>query len=377
VTNIVELQRVEKWFGEFRALQGIDMAVKEGEFVSLLGPSGCGKTTSLRLIAGFENPSSGDVLIDGRSVVGLRADKRGVGIVFQNYALFPHMNVFENVAFGLRAQGKRRLGINARVREMLQLMELEQLEGRRVHELSGGQQQRVALARALAIRPRVLLLDEPLGALDKKLREQMQIVLMDLHRQLGMTMVYVTHDQEEALSMSQRVAVMRHGELVQYDTPATLYYDPGSLYVCGFVGRTNVLYDRVSSADGGIVRTDSGLMVASRNDIAPGASCAVCIRPERLEIVSDAGERTNRLDGRVLERIFLGQTTNYVIELDRGGRLEVSLFSDLDRSGATPGDPVSLSFAPEQGHVFELESTDDPVEAPEEVPAAIQQRSPA
>ncbi len=367
MTGIVELHNVEKSFGDFRALRGVTLEIEEGEFVSLLGPSGCGKTTSLRLIAGFESPSSGDVRIDGRSVIGLRADKRGVGIVFQNYALFAHMNVFENIAFGLRARRERGAGGAARVREMLELMELQEVERRRVHELSGGQQQRVALARALAIRPRVLLLDEPLGALDKKLREQMQSVLMDLHRQLGMTMVYVTHDQEEALSMSQRVAVMRQGELVQYDTPSALYYDPGSLYVCEFVGRTNVLYDRVASVEHGIVRTDTGLLAAAREPVAAGSACAVCIRPERLELVAEDKLRQNALRGVVLERIFLGQTTNYVIELERGGRLEASLFSDADREGASPGQSVALSFAPEYGHVFARQGS---VEVVDHSPAA-------
>jgi spermidine/putrescine transport system ATP-binding protein len=361
VTNMVELVHVEKSFGEFRALRGVTLSVEEGEFVSLLGPSGCGKTTSLRLVAGFENPTSGDVRVGGRSVIGLRADKRAVGIVFQNYALFAHMNVFENVAFGLRARGERGTSVNARVREMLDLMELRELEHRRIHELSGGQQQRVALARALAIRPRVLLLDEPLGALDKKLREQMQSVLMDLHRRLGMTMVYVTHDQEEALSMSQRVAVMRRGELVQYDTPSDLYYNPASVYVCEFVGRTNVLHDRVASVDGTALRTESGLLATAREPLAAGATCSVCVRPERLLLVDPSEDRPNLLRGVVLERTFLGQTTNYVIDLERGGRIEASLFSDADRTGASPGDAVGVAFTAESGLVFAAAAAGSPV----------------
>jgi len=354
VSGIVELQAVEKAFGDVHALRALDLEVQEGEFVSLLGPSGCGKTTTLRLIAGFETPTRGDVRISGRSVLGQRADKRGVGIVFQNYALFPHMDVFENVAFGLRAQGLRDEAVTARVREMLELMSLAALERRRVHELSGGQQQRVALARALATRPRVLLLDEPLGALDKKLREQMQTALMDLHRTTGMTMIYVTHDQEEALSMSNRVAVMRAGRLVQYDTPAGLYYDPAQLYVCRFVGRTNVLRGKVERVAGDAVVASGGLTATASEQLQPGMDCAVCVRPERVRIVQEerANGAANALAGRVLERVFFGQTTSYVVELDRGGRVEVSAFSESLEAGAAAGDRVVVSFAPESGRVF-------------------------
>lgn len=371
MTSIVELNHVEKSFGDFQALHGVSLQVEEGEFVSLLGPSGCGKTTSLRIIAGFEDPSSGDVRIGGRSVVGLRADKRGVGIVFQNYALFPHMNVGDNIAFGLRAQRQPRGTVTERVHAMLDLMELQQLAGRRVHELSGGQQQRVALARALAIRPHVLLLDEPLGALDKKLREQMQTVLMDIHRQLGMTMVYVTHDQEEALSMSNRVAVMHHGRLVQFDSPSALYYEPNSLYVCEFVGRTNALYDRVDSVQGDVVRTERGLVGVAKDGVSAGDTCAVCVRPERLSILSTDDIRVNQLAGRVLERIFLGQTTNYVIELDGSGRVEASLFSDVDRTSSAPGERVRVGFAPEHGHVFKREGPSEVVEQTPDSLAAV------
>src|SRR5579884_4029288 len=256
----VELVGIEKYFGAFGAVRGVDLTIDEGEFVSFLGPSGSGKTTTLRIIAGFEQPTTGDVRIGGRSVLGLRANKRGVGIVFQNYALFPQMNVFENVAFGLRAQGSRGSAVTRRVQEMLDLVELGGLSHRRVHELSGGQQQRVALARALAVQPQVLLLDEPLGALDKKLREQMQIALMSLHRTLGMTMVYVTHDQEEALSMSQRVAVMNDGQVVQFDTANRLYYEPATRYVCEFVGRTNVIHSVFERGDGPFATIAGGLV---------------------------------------------------------------------------------------------------------------------
>src|SRR3954451_6757401 len=309
----VELVGIEKHFGDFAAVRGGDLVIEEGELVSLLGPSGYGKTTPLRIIAAFEQPSTGDVRIGGSSVLGWRAHKRGVGIVFQNYALFPQMNVFENVAFGLRAEGKRGQTVDVRVREMIELVELADLGHRRIHELSGGQQQRVALARALALQPRVLLLDEPLGALDKKLREQMQIALMALHRTLGMTMVYVTHDQEEALSMSQRVAVMNEGKVVQFDSPDKLYYEPATRYVCEFVGRTNAIHTSVGSVDGSVAVTVDGLTGRLMEAVAPGESCVVCVRPERVLLGTDAGGSANTLNGRISERVFLGQTTNYVL----------------------------------------------------------------
>jgi spermidine/putrescine ABC transporter ATP-binding subunit len=358
----VELIGVEKAFGDFAAVRGVSMRIEEGEFVSLLGPSGSGKTTTLRIIAGFEDPSSGDVRIGGASVLGQRADKRGVGIVFQNYALFPQMNVFENVAFGLRARKVERNAVRRRVQEMLELVGLGELERRRVHELSGGQQQRVALARALAVRPRVLLLDEPLGALDKKLREQMEIALMELHRELGMTMVYVTHDQDEALSMSQRVAVMNAGEIVQFDTPDRLYYEPVSRYICEFVGRTNVLHESVGGHQGPVTVTENGLAARAREQVSVGSACVICVRPECLVISAPDHHTANGQKGRIIERVFLGQTTNYVIDLEGGGRLVASTFSDASglASGGSGesrsvGERVSIGFEPEHALLFAAE----------------------
>jgi spermidine/putrescine transport system ATP-binding protein len=355
VTDLVELRGVEKEFGSFRALRGIDLAIADGEFVSLLGASGCGKTTTLRIIAGFETPTRGAVEIGGASVLGLGPNKRGVGIVFQNYALFPHMNVFENVAFGLRAQGQKGKHAKRRVREMLDLVELHEVEARKVHELSGGQQQRVALARALAIEPRVLLLDEPLGALDKKLREQMQIALMDLQRTLGMTMIYVTHDQEEALSMSHRVAVMRDGEIVQFASPQTLYNEPATRYVCEFVGRANALAGRLSAVDGDEARSTGGLVGRVRDELKVGEQAVFCVRPERIRVhpegtaPADAG---NRLAGTVRERVFLGQTTTYVLDVEGGGRLEASVFSEAQLAEIHVDQPVVATFPRESAHVF-------------------------
>jgi ABC-type Fe3+/spermidine/putrescine transport system ATPase subunit len=260
---------------------------------------------------------------------------------------------------------------------MLALVELEGLGHRRVHELSGGQQQRVALARALAVRPQVLLLDEPLGALDKKLREQMQIALMGLHRTLGMTMVYVTHDQEEALSMSQRVAVMNEGKVVQFDTPDRLYYEPATRYVCEFVGRTNVIHTSLASGGGRRAATADGLTGRMMEPIASGAPCVLCVRPERVLLSDGAGDRTNALRGRIAERVFLGQTTNYVVELERGGRVEASVFSEggegaAGRETVRPvGEQVAVSFEPEHALLFAAGPSERYAEAAEDVEAAM------
>ena len=366
MTAFVELRGVEKEFGSFRALRGIDLAIADGEFVSLLGASGCGKTTTLRIIAGFESPTRGEVEIGGASVLNQGPNKRGVGIVFQSYALFPHMTVFENVAFGLRAQGDRGEQVTRRVREMLDLVELHEVEGRKVHELSGGQQQRVALARALAIKPRVLLLDEPLGALDKKLREQMQIALMDLQRTLGMTMIYVTHDQEEALSMSHRVAVMRDGEIVQYASPETLYNEPETRYVCEFVGRANVLGDqRIATVDGDEARSERGIVGRVCEDLKPGELAAFCIRPERILVYPQGAapaDAENRVDGIVRERVFLGQTTTYVLDLNGGGRLEASVFSEAQQADIHLDQAVVATFPRLSAHVFSAAAAAPPKE---------------
>jgi ABC-type Fe3+/spermidine/putrescine transport system ATPase subunit len=288
------------------------------------------------------------------------------------------MNVFENVAFGLRSQGQRGARVDGRVREMLELVELGDLGHRRIHELSGGQQQRVALARALAVKPQVLLLDEPLGALDKKLREQMQIALMGLHRTLGMTMVYVTHDQEEALSMSQRVAVMNEGKVVQFDTPDRLYYEPATRYVCEFVGRTNVIHTSLGRVDGALAVTTDGLTGRTMEPIVSGSACVICIRPERVLLCENGSGRTNTLRGRITERVFLGQTTNYVLELERGGRLEASVFSEGGESTAggagalrAVGEQVTVSFEPEHALLFAAEPSERYAEAAEDVEAAM------
>ena len=353
-TSSLRLDSICKQYGSFGAVKSVSLEVRQGEFVTLLGPSGSGKTTTLMMIAGFVDPSSGRIYVDGRDVTEAPPHRRNIGMVFQNYALFPHLTVFKNVAFPLDVRKLPAAEVRARTMEALDIVKLADLGDRYPTQLSGGQQQRVALARAIVFRPPLLLMDEPLGALDKKLREQMQTALMDLHRTTGMTMIYVTHDQEEALSMSNRVAVMRAGRLVQYDTPAGLYYDPAQLYVCRFVGRTNVLRGKVERVAGDAVVASGGLTATASEQLQPGMDCAVCVRPERVRIVQEerANGAANALAGRVLERVFFGQTTSYVVELDRGGRVEVSAFSESLEAGAAAGDRVVVSFAPESGRVF-------------------------
>jgi ABC-type Fe3+/spermidine/putrescine transport system ATPase subunit len=358
--SYVELRGLEKTFGRHRALQGVDLSIEEGEFVSLLGASGCGKTTTLRIVAGFEQPDRGDVRIDGASVLGRRPDKRGVGIVFQSYALFQHMTVLDNVAFGLRAQGIDKGEANRQAHEMLELVELHGAGARRAHELSGGQRQRVALARALAVKPRVLALDEPLGALDKKLREQMQLALTQLHRELGMTMIYVTHDQEEALSMSSRVAVMAAGAIQQYDAPAELYHSPANLYVFDFVGRSTMLRGKVDEVNSGSAVTENGLRGVARGELSRGASCVICVRPERVAIASAApGARSsgNSVAGVIRDLVFHGQTTHYIIEVmgdpsNRGRRIEASVLSEHANAHLAIGTDVAVSFSPGAAFVY-------------------------
>ena len=263
----VDLRGVTKRYDGAVGVRNMDLQVQRGEFFSLLGPSGCGKSTTLRLIAGFEQADEGEVTIAGRSMRGVQPYARNIGIVFQSYALFPHLDVFENVAFGLRTRRIRGEALKRQVEDALAMVELSSLARRKPHQLSGGQQQRVALARAVVIKPDVLLLDEPLGALDKKLRENMQVRLIQLHRQLGITTIYVTHDQEEALTMSDRIAVMSseaHG-IVQLDTPQALYRHPRSLFVANFIGTSNILPDRINRIESGLALTDRGLVAPVAN----------------------------------------------------------------------------------------------------------------
>jgi spermidine/putrescine transport system ATP-binding protein len=312
----IEFRGVTKRYGEVIAVRGIDLAIPKGAFVALLGPSGCGKTTCLRMIGGFEEPSEGQVLIRGQDMAGTPPYRRPVNMVFQQYALFPHFNVFDNVAYGLRQQRPRLSSkeVAARVDEALAMVRLASFGRRRVHEMSGGQQQRVALARALVNRPAVLLLDEPLAALDKKLRTDMQIELQTLQRELGITFVLVTHDQEEALSMSDLVCVMNGGRIVQLGQPDEIYDRPADLFVADFVGKTNLFSGRVAerSGDSAAVALDNGarLDAVLRGALDVGDPVSVAIRPEAVSL---SPGQEGPLTGVVANRIFLGSAVEYAV----------------------------------------------------------------
>jgi spermidine/putrescine transport system ATP-binding protein len=314
----LEFRHVAKNFGDVRAVDDVSFRVRRGEFLSLLGPSGCGKTTSLRMIAGFERPTAGEIFLDGRPVGDTPPYRRNVNTVFQHYALFPHKSVFDNVAFGLRMKRLAPAAIAAGVDRMLALVELPGIGGRFPHQLSGGQQQRVALARALINEPTVLLLDEPLGALDLKVRRRMQQELKRIHREVGVTFVYVTHDQEEALTMSDRIAVMSHGRIEQLDTPATIYERPATRFVASFIGLTNLFPGAVEAREGPrvIVHLDGGLRVRADAPAgtAPGAKVDVAVRPEKIQMALDKpAAAANTLQGTVVDFVYQGAVTEYQV----------------------------------------------------------------
>jgi spermidine/putrescine transport system ATP-binding protein len=346
----IEFRNVAKRYGDVTAVAGIDLVIPKGSFMSLLGPSGCGKTTCLRMMAGFEQPTSGEVLIRGQNVTGVPAYRRPINMVFQQYALFPHLNVADNVAFGLRQRRPRpSAGEIARaVGEALAMVRLAGYENRKTWELSGGQQQRVALARALINRPAVLLLDEPLAALDRKLRREMQIELQNLQRDVGVTFLLVTHDQEEAMSMSDAIAIMREGKIAQTGSPRALYDEPVSRYVADFVGKSNFFPGRAEQAsrDTMHVVLDCGLATTGRlpaNGGRPrrGEPVALSVRPEQISIAR-AGPKRDRTPGvreavRVKNRIFLGEHTEYLVEGPRLGAFMV-----LSPRQAEEADPLSI-----------------------------------
>ncbi|BBL73299.1 spermidine/putrescine ABC transporter ATP-binding protein PotA [Methylomagnum ishizawai] len=348
-TPIVQFQAVVKRYDGKTILPGLDLAVNEGEFLTLLGPSGCGKTTALRLLAGFETPDAGEVRLDGGCVNALPPHRRPVNTVFQSYALFPHMTVFDNVAFGLRMAKTPRADIPPRVAEALAGVQLEDLAGRKPHQLSGGQQQRVALARALVNRPRVLLLDESLSALDYRLRKEMQRELKALQTRLGLTFLFVTHDQEEALSMSDRVAVMRAGRIEQIGTPREIYQHPVSLFVAGFVGESNRL-DAVVTAlpgPGRIAARVEGLdcVFGSGRTWAVGDKVHVLLRPEHLRLEPEAAA-PGRLRGTITAQTYKGMGLDTVVELDGGKRVLASGFlgGEDQTGGYKAGQRVAVAW---------------------------------
>jgi spermidine/putrescine transport system ATP-binding protein len=352
----VELVGLAKSFGDFVALEATDLEIRPGEFFSLLGPSGCGKTTTLRLIAGFEQPTAGRILLDGADVAPVPSHKRPVNTVFQSYALFPHLNVRDNVAYGLRwLRNVPKAERIARVDAAIALVQLEAFTHRKPAQLSGGQQQRVALARALVLRPKVLLLDEPLGALDAKLRKALQVELSILQRDVGITFVYVTHDQEEALTMSDRLAVMDRGKVAQVGTPREVYEQPCNAYVADFLGVANLI--EVESLGNGSVRCGEGVLVCGAG-AAPAGDARVVVRPERVRLGAYGLDGPNRLSGLVDRLVYLGPTTQVVVRLSHGATVHALVTNADGALDLAPGTAVSVEI-PADG--LRLLPTDDGV----------------
>lgn len=355
----VELHNVTKRFGDVVAVDDVSLQISDGEFFSLLGPSGCGKTTTLRMIAGFENPTQGEIYIQGE-LMGLTPPfERNTNMVFQDYALFPHMSVAKNVGFGLEMKKVPKKEIAQRVEEALELVRLPGFEKRRPDQLSGGQQQRVALARALINRPGVLLLDEPLGSLDLKLRKEMQLELKGLQHRLGITFVYVTHDQEEALTMSDRIAVMDQGKVLQIGTPTEIYERPTGRFVADFIGETNFLEGIVSKQDGTYVMVDvagmAPVLAESAEEFAPGKRVTVAVRPEKITIrKEEPGRENNWCQGTIESVVYIGTDTNYVVLLDSGARMRVREQNILPSTGRGPdeGTTAYLFWQPESSSLL-------------------------
>ena len=353
---LIRFQNVTKQFGAFTAIDNLNLEIHEREFFALLGPSGCGKTTMMRLLAGFETPTEGKVLLDGEDISKMPANKRPVNMMFQSYALFPHMSVEKNIGFGLKQDGWSKSKIKDRVDEMLSLVQLESFAHRKPHQLSGGQKQRVALARSLAKKPKVLLLDEPLGALDKKLREQTQFELSNIQEELGLTFLIVTHDQEEAMTVSTRIAIMKAGEVLQVDQPSRIYEHPASSYVADFVGNVNLLGVTLTDTSGDLIKATWGsenLEIAIRRiegeQWTSGEDVRVVLRPEKIHISKDApeeAENVNVVQGTVEEISYTGSVSTYHVKLSGGSVIKVQQANRmlLDRREITWGDKVWLHW---------------------------------
>lgn len=353
-TNEVELRNVTKRFGELTAVDSVSLSIGRGEFLTLLGPSGCGKTTLLRMIAGFELPDSGSVTLCGRDVTSLAPHQRDVTTVFQHYALFPHLNVFDNIAFGLARRRVTRDEIKRRVAAALEMVRLAGLDKRQPDELSGGQQQRVALARALVVEPRVLLLDEPLAALDLKLRKQMQIELKGLQRRLGISFIYVTHDQEEALTMSDRIVVMNAGRIEQMGRAEQIYERPMTEFVAGFVGASNIIEGTVDEVIGDLTSISvAGAKVGARADgVKQGERVRILIRPEKISIF--AGEASNQLRGQIESALYLGESTQWKIAIEDGQALTVleQNREPFNSAQARIGQTVGIKWEPDSAVIL-------------------------
>lgn len=345
--NFISIQNVQKYFGSFCAIENISMDIPHGEFFSLLGASGCGKTTLLRMLAGFESPTKGEIFIDGQPMSEVPPHMRPVNMVFQSYAIFPHLNVYDNIAYGLRKRKLPKAKVNEMVDEMLNLISLPDYGSRKANELSGGQRQRVALARALILRPKVLLLDEPLGALDKRLREQMQLELRALQRAVGITFVFVTHDQEEAMTLSDRIAVMADGHVMQLDTPSGLYERPVNREVASFIGTMNFFEGVIADQEGETVKVDAkglGTVIANagRKQFYKGDKIDLAIRPEKLKLsLEQPNGGAPSVSGEVQNMAYLGERSHYLVGLEGiEGHIAVSSQND------TPGTSIFESGTP-------------------------------
>ncbi|ODN70177.1 ABC transporter ATP-binding protein [Methylobrevis pamukkalensis] len=349
----LELSHVKKSFGQVHVVKDFDMAIEKGEFISFLGPSGCGKTTVLRMIAGFETVSSGTITIGGHDLTDLKPNQRNIGMVFQAYALFPNMTVGQNVAFGLKVAGKPKAEIDVTVKEMLDLIHLGHLIDRFPYQLSGGQQQRVALARALAIRPRVLLLDEPLSALDAKIRVSLREEIRSIQRKLGITTIFVTHDQEEALSISDRIVVMNEGRADQIGTPFEIYNFPRTRFVASFVGTLNILPGHVADGASGRIEIDGQAVHACRDlaRLTGRSACTVALRPEAIRL-GTAGDGANHLTGKIEEVSFLGAVLRVRVRL-ADHAISLDMFNNPGVAPPERGSPATVTFAREDVLIVE------------------------
>ena len=348
----VVVDRMVKRYGRVAAVDDVTLQIDRGEFVTLLGPSGSGKTTILMAIAGFVQPTSGEILLDGRAITRQPPEHRNFGMVFQGYALFPHMTVFENVAFALRARGRPNEEVGRRVTEALDMVQLGPYAARMPRQLSGGQQQRVALARALVFTPHLLLLDEPLSALDKKLRAELQLELKALHERVGLTFLYVTHDQDEALSMSDRIAILRDGKLVQFGRPRDLYERPATRFVADFLGKSNFLAGRAEGPDGATLAYSCGsLRLRQALDgpaPAPGSPVLIALRPEKIAVVADAVPDTaNAVSGRIAQWSYSGTHFHLLVDTDAAGRMTATVPSWRCRIEPETGRMVHLGWDPD------------------------------
>jgi spermidine/putrescine transport system ATP-binding protein len=345
----VQLVDLTKRYGDFEAVRNISLDIPAGEFFSLLGPSGCGKTTTLRMIAGFERPSEGRIMLDNKDVADVPPHKRNVNTVFQNYALFPHLDVSANVAFGLRFAKTPKDEVKAKVAQALALVQLEQFADRKPALLSGGQQQRVALARALVLNPQVLLLDEPLGALDAKLRKSLQVELKALQEKVGITFVYVTHDQEEALTMSDRIAVLSEGQIEQVGTPQDVYDEPASAYVADFLGVSNLMPARAMGTNGsGGCRVQLGdfEMQAGCGDLDASGDVMIVARPERIQIGPQSESGENRIPGMIERVVYVGPVSQLMVRLASGQLVQAMVANQGTEPAPESGTPVSVGIAP-------------------------------